>query len=123
MILGISFLESWVKFRAPTLSRAIGLDVGRTIFNSFHKVQCILLMLVVCISLFAKIPLMDWLMVGVLTSIILLQLTWLFPILDRQVTVILAEGEARCSHAHKTYGVLEVAKFLALLGFTMRLMF
>ena len=39
MILGISFLESWVKFRTPGLSKAIGLEVGRTVFGVFHKAR------------------------------------------------------------------------------------
>ncbi len=122
MILGISFLESWVKFRAPTLTKAIGLDVGRTVFNSFHKVQCILLMAVILIGIFIKLTLINWLIVGMLTIIFILQLAWLFPTLNQRVNVILAGGELQNSHAHKIYGMFEIAKFLLLINFSMRLM-
>lgn len=30
MVIGISFLEAPVKFMAPSLTRPVGLDVGRT---------------------------------------------------------------------------------------------
>ena len=39
MVLGISFLEAPVKFRAPTLTRSVGLDVGRHVFGFFNKVE------------------------------------------------------------------------------------
>ncbi|HEY8661263.1 MAG TPA: hypothetical protein VIL78_19675 [Hanamia sp.] len=122
MILGISFLESWVKFRAPTLTKAIGLDVGRTVFNSFHKVQCILLMVIILNAIFIKLTLINWLIVGMLIIICILQLTWLFPTLNRRVNTILAGGKPQNSHIHKAYGIFEIAKFLILVDFSMRLM-
>jgi len=123
MILGISFLESWVKFRAPTLTKAIGLDVGRTVFNSFHKVQCILLMGIILISIFIKLTLINWQIVGMLIIIFILQLAWLFPTLNQRVNAILAGEKPQNSHAHKVYGIFEIAKFLILVDFSMRLMF
>ena len=122
MILGISFLESWVKFGASSLTRTVGLDVGRTVFNSFHKVQCILLMVIILIGIFIKLTLINWIIVGVLTIIFILQLAWLFPTLDQRVNVILAGGKPQSSHAHKVYGIFEIAKFLVLIDFSMRLM-
>ncbi|MBS0425635.1 MAG: hypothetical protein JSR71_14800 [Proteobacteria bacterium] len=122
MILGISFLESWVKFRAPTLTKPIGLDVGRTVFNSFHKVQCILLMMIILIGISIKLTLINWFIVGVLTIIFILQLVWLFPTLSQRVNVILAGGKPQNSHTHKVYGIFEIAKFLILIDFSMRLM-
>ncbi len=122
MILGISFLESWVKFRAPTLTKAIGLDVGRTVFNSFHQVQCILLMVIILNSLFIKLTVINWLIVGILTIIFVLQLVWLFPTLNQRVNVILAGRKPKNSHAHKVYGIFEIGKFLVLIDFSMRLM-
>lgn len=36
---GISFLESWVKFRADLITREIGLDVGRNVFHALNRVE------------------------------------------------------------------------------------
>lgn len=38
-VLAISFLEAWVKFRAPFLPRHYGLDVGRTVFPVLNAVE------------------------------------------------------------------------------------
>ncbi|MFZ2314910.1 MAG: hypothetical protein WAW86_04525 [Gammaproteobacteria bacterium] len=118
MILGISFLESWVKFRAPSLSKAVGLDVGRTVFNFFHKAQCILLSGLILIGMLMTLTLVNWLMLGMLTAVFILQLTWPFPILSQHVTMILAGKKPPHSQAHVLYGILEVAKFLILIGFS-----
>jgi hypothetical protein len=36
---GISFLESWVKFRAELITRVVGLDVGRNVFHALNRVE------------------------------------------------------------------------------------
>jgi hypothetical protein len=37
MILAISFMESWVKFKAQSLPKHIGVDVGRTVFWALNR--------------------------------------------------------------------------------------
>lgn len=39
LVLGISFLEAWVKFRAPFLPLHLGLDVGRTVFPTLNAAE------------------------------------------------------------------------------------
>jgi hypothetical protein len=39
---GISFLESWVKFRADLVTRVVGLDVGRNVFHALNRVEIVL---------------------------------------------------------------------------------
>jgi hypothetical protein len=38
-VMAISFMEAWVKFRAPFLPRHYGLDVGRTVFPVLNAVE------------------------------------------------------------------------------------
>lgn len=38
-VLAISFLEAWVKFKAPFVPRHLGLDVGRTVFAALNAVE------------------------------------------------------------------------------------
>ena len=40
LLLGISFLEAWVKFKAPTLRKHVAVDVGRHIFRALNIVEC-----------------------------------------------------------------------------------
>ena len=39
MVIGISFLKTPLKFRAPSLARAVGLDVGRHVFGALGSVE------------------------------------------------------------------------------------
>lgn len=115
MILGISFLESWAKFRAPSLTKPIGLDVGRTVFRFFHGAQCGLLLLLIFFSIIIKFELKQWLAIAILTSIMLLQLVWLFPKLSQRVNIVLAGKALPGSYVHTVYGILEVVKLLILI--------
>jgi hypothetical protein len=123
MIFGISFLESWLKFRASSLTKAVGLDVGRTVFSFFHKIQCVLLFEIIFTVIFIEFTSINWLIVATLTGIFIFQLAWLFPKLSQQVNVILAGNKISDSYAHTPYGIFEVTKFLALIVFSMRLIF
>ncbi len=121
MILGISFLESWVKFRAPTLVKSIGLDVGRTVFRFFHGAQCGLLLIFVFLSIIIKFWIVQWAAIAILTGILALQIIWLFPILSQRVDKILAGDTISDSYTHTFYGILEIAKFLILIFFAGKL--
>lgn len=121
MILGISFLESWTKFRAPSMTREIGLDVGRTVFRYFHNVQFILLIAIIVAGFFTKFTLTDWITISLLTTVFFLQLIWLFPNLCRRVNVALAGNKLPDSYTHTLYGIFEVTKFIILLVFGLRL--
>ncbi|CAN5744745.1 hypothetical protein BH10BAC3_BH10BAC3_09030 [soil metagenome] len=38
-ILAISFMESWLKFRAPGVTLPIGLSIGKMMFNALNKIE------------------------------------------------------------------------------------
>eukprot|EP00698_Gefionella_okellyi_P024503 TRINITY_DN866_c0_g1_i1.p1 TRINITY_DN866_c0_g1~~TRINITY_DN866_c0_g1_i1.p1 ORF type:complete len:143 (-),score=10.07 TRINITY_DN866_c0_g1_i1:743-1171(-) len=56
IVLGISFLEAWVKFRAKTLTRPVGLDVGRTVFKALNRVELCLSFAAFVLLLLANCP-------------------------------------------------------------------
>src|SRR5665647_802388 len=35
----ISFMESWLKFRAPGLTMPVGLNIGKLVFSALNKVE------------------------------------------------------------------------------------
>ena len=47
----ISFMESWLKFRAPGVSLPIGLGIGKLVFNALNKMEWV----------FAVISIIAWL--------------------------------------------------------------
>jgi hypothetical protein len=115
MMLGISFLESWVKFRAPGLTKPVALSVGRTVFKAFHYAQTYFLLLIICISLFAGINELKWGLTIALALIYSIQTWVVMPYLDRRVSLILAGKELKKSQMHTVYGLMEMAKLILLL--------
>ena len=49
-LLAISFMEAWVKFKAPLLQRHIAVDVGRHIFEALNVVEFILMITLWCLQ-------------------------------------------------------------------------
>eukprot|EP00245_Coleochaete_scutata_P005749 TRINITY_DN19587_c0_g1_i1.p1 TRINITY_DN19587_c0_g1~~TRINITY_DN19587_c0_g1_i1.p1 ORF type:complete len:395 (+),score=31.97 TRINITY_DN19587_c0_g1_i1:53-1186(+) len=41
MVFAISMMEAWVKFTAPLLTKAVGVDVGRTVFGALQAVELV----------------------------------------------------------------------------------
>ena len=115
MILGISFLESWVKFRAPLLTKPIGLDVGRTVFSAFHKVQCVWLLLAISLMLSIQRSFNDWILLISVAFILFIQIVWLHPQLKRRIDMIIAGQKPKASSLHTIYVVLELIKLLLLI--------
>jgi len=109
-------MESIVKFNTPTLTKAVGFDVGRTVFSAFNKAQALLLVLLLVGVMVARMPLLDKAAVLVIAVILLLQIGWLFPLLSQRVDMILTGVKPPPSYQHAVYGMMELTK-LVLLGF------
>ncbi|HRD71018.1 MAG TPA: hypothetical protein PK657_12835 [Legionella sp.] len=116
MIIGISFLESWVKFKTPTLSKLVGLEVGRTVFHSFHQVQIALLFFLIVVYVLHAPSLLNSMFFGILISVVLLQVFWVFPILCQRVDELAKGKKPPYSFAHTVYGIGELVKFFVLLA-------
>ena len=54
MIIAISFMEAWLKFRAPGVTLPIGLGIGRLVFGALNRVEWILAVVVTAGMLFGK---------------------------------------------------------------------
>jgi hypothetical protein len=115
MVLGISFLEAWVKFRAPSLSLQEGLDVGRHVFGAFNKVELAFAVVLLACTAIARPPRAILAAIGVAATIVALQSLWLLPVLDDRVEVLLAGGTPGDAPYHVLYIGLEMAKLTALL--------
>ena len=116
LVLGISFLEAPVKFTAPSLTRAVGLDVGRHVFAALNKVEIGLGVLALGLLFLAgPDPRIRWGLGGVLL-ILVLQTGWLLPVLSQQAETIIQGGKGpAANYAHLAYVFLEVAKVAGLL--------
>jgi hypothetical protein len=114
-LLGVSFLATPIKFRAPSLDLPTALDVGRATFAAFSKTEWALcLLLIGAAILWRKLRAWYWVGIGVLAFILIFQGVWLLPILDERVGQILAGSTVPATNHHILYIIADTAKALLL---------
>ena len=89
MVLGISVLETPLKFRAPGITRALGLGIGRLVFRALNLTELVLL--TACtLALLGGSP-SRWVvaLTAILWAVLLAQLLGLRPALDHRATLII----------------------------------
>lgn len=113
LLLGISFIETPLKFRAPGITTALGLSIGRIVFRALNRVELVLgLALVVVVARQAG----DWPLLAVATLILMLfaQVFWLRPRLDHRALQVIVGSDLPASSLHLTYIALDCVKLVAL---------
>ena len=118
MTAGISLLAVPSQFATSTATRAVSLDVARTIFTALNKAELVALVVLLITVRVSGNARRWWAAVSVLAFIILLQTVWLLPELAERARMILAGTEPPPSIAHAAYSTLELVKLglLLLLG-------
>ncbi|MDA3614638.1 hypothetical protein [Polluticaenibacter yanchengensis] len=114
-IVAISFMEAWLKFRAPGVTLPIGLGIGRLVFGMLNKVEWVLLF----ITTFGIIEVAGKSKTAVYcfsaaAIILLLQTFWLLPALDARAQQIIDGKSITASNHHLIFAILEVIKFTVL---------
>ncbi len=113
LVVGISVIETPLKFMAPGITTQLGLGIGRLVFRALNAVElaiaCVLLVVLV-----RQAP--DWplVLLGALFTILLVQTFWLRPALDARALRMIAGEELPSSSLHLAYIALESLKLVAL---------
>ena len=115
MIGAISFMETPLKFRAPNMTLALGLGVGRLVFYALNKVELVLAILFV-VALLSHRPAGRFAIGAavVVISLLLLQTVWLLPALDVRAEAVISGSAQPFSYTHIIYIVFEALKFILL---------
>lgn len=119
MVLAISFLEAPLKFRAPGVTVALGLGIGRLVFKALNAVEA-MLAAVMLVALLIDHEEGSKLAVASLAAVVLIaQLVAVRPALTKRSDAVLAGSDAPRSNAHLVYVGLELAKvaLLVVTGF------
>ncbi|WP_431957410.1 hypothetical protein [Nocardia lijiangensis] len=116
MVLAISFLEAPLKFRAPGVTLALGLGIGRIVFRAFNIAEAVLAVVLVLSAVVLGPSAATWIWLGLAVAILATQILVIRPPLTRRSDRVLAGEELPRSHAHYWYIGLEVAKVVALIG-------
>jgi len=115
LVMGISFLEAPVKFTAPSLTRPVGLDVGRHVFTALNRAELVLALLVAGSWWMGRPGTAVTSSLGLVGAVLLIQTVWLLPTLNAQAATIIDGGSvAGPNYVHVAYGLLEGTKVVAL---------
>lgn len=119
MVLGISCLETPVKFTTPSLERGVGLDVGRTVFNAFNKVEIVWSVLTFTLLLvirpFRRVPRAIGVLYAIVWPIIIFQSLVLLPALSARAQIVLDGGTLPPAPYHMLYTGSELLKLISLI--------
>ena len=115
----ISFMEAWLKFRAPGVTLAIGLSIGRLVFNSLNKIEWVLAVALICILFYGRMEFFNWQMVLLYIPILMLivQTIWILPTLDARAELHINGLIVPKSNMHLYYVIVEVIKVCCLIAF------
>ncbi len=115
MVGAISFMEAPLKFRAPNVTLAIGLGIGKIIFQMLNRIEIVFALIMLVTLIFAR-PATDFALYifGALFILLLLQTVWLLPLLNTRAEQVIAGTVAPHSYNHLIFIAFEVLKFVLL---------
>jgi len=121
----ISFMEAWLKFQAPNITRELGLGIGKLVFNALNNVEIvfgIIMTIIVALVTIEKKKFEFSYTFFVFIVILLLQTFWLTPELIDMATKIIQGIDVPKSKLHFLFIILEVIKVVCLIIFGMKLL-
>lgn len=118
-ILAISFMESWLKFRAPGITLPLGLGIGKLIFNALNKIEWFFVAVIaICFIINFKNSFSSYDVLLALCVILLaMETLWLLPALDARAVQVIAGKKPEPSTLHWYFVGAEFLKLFSLLLF------
>lgn len=115
-VCAISFMEAWLKFRAPGITVGLGLGIGRLVFNALNKVEWVLALVILVNLLLAhqKIISPQQFLFFIPLILLIAQTFWMLPVLDARAELHIQNQEAPPSHFHYYYVGAELIKVISL---------
>ncbi len=115
MVGAISFMEAPLKFRAPNITLALGLGIGKIVFQMLNRIE-IVFAIMMLVSLFFARPATNFALYifGAIFILLLLQTVWLLPLLNVRAEQGIAGTVAPQSNTHLIFIAFEVLKFILL---------
>lgn len=111
----ISFMEAPLKFTAPNITLALGLGIGRIVFQTLNKIEIVLGLLLILSFVFVRPKRKIWLyLFGIIAIILFLETVWLLPVLDERAIQVINGTEPAGSSEHLIYIAFDAIKFISL---------
>jgi len=116
MVLGISFLEAPLKFRAPGITVPLGVGIGRLVFRALNVIEAIFALVLIATVLIAPSAVPRWVVAAIAAVAVVLAVG--AGVLRRRMDARVRAGamaDRQPRHAlHIGYVVLEVVKAVLL---------
>ncbi|HSA51543.1 MAG TPA: hypothetical protein VLH10_15725 [Yinghuangia sp.] len=118
MVLGISFLEAPLKFRAPGVTIPIGLGIGRIVFRALNIAEAVLAVAVIAAVATGGPSTAVVVLTAAAVAVLFGQLAFIRPGLNKRSNAVLAgeDPALRRSRAHLYYVAAEIVKVLLLVA-------
>lgn len=115
----ISFLEAWLKFRAPGITLPLGLGIGKLVFGALNKVEWVLAFFIILNIVLqeGRILSVHNLAYFIPVIILLLQTFWLLPVLGERADLYINNQSVPESNIHLLFIAFEVIKVISLIIF------
>jgi len=116
-ICAISFMEAWLKFRAPGINLPLGLGIGRMVFAALNKVEWVLAIAVFFNYLLNKERDFQWFYVLFFIALVILiiQTFYFLPALDTRAELYIQGKDVPASNLHFIYVFIEAFKTVCLI--------
>lgn len=118
-VCAISFMEAWLKFRAPGITLPLGLGIGRIVFNALNKVEWVLVIAILATTFFSgkSVLKVQNLLLFVPVLLLLVQTFWLLPALDARAELHIQGKIVSPSNLHFYFLAFEAVKVVCLFLF------
>lgn len=115
-VCAISFMEAWLKFRAPGITVPLGLGIGRLVFNALNKVELVFALVVIINIFWNSSDILKWqnLAFAIPLALLLIQTFWLLPALDARAELHIQGQFVPPSNLHFYYVGMELVKVVGL---------
>jgi len=122
-VCAISFMEAWLKFRAPGIDLPLGLGIGRLVFAALNKVEWVLATAVLFNYLFAGNRDFQWhyILFFIALIVLILQTVYFLPALDARAELYIQQEPVPPSNMHFVYVIVEAVKVISLIVFGLKL--
>ena len=122
-VCAISFMEAWLKFRAPGITVPLGLGIGRLVFNALNKVELVFALVIIINIFWNTTEILKWqnLAFAIPLTLLFIQTFWLLPALDARAELYIQGQIVPPSNLHFYYVGIELVKVASLTFFGLTL--
>lgn len=115
MVAAISFIEAPLKFRAPGITRELGLGIGRLVFKALNGSEAVLAIVAMVALAMDDASRAIWLTLVVAFAIVVVQGAMIHTVMDKRAARIVLGETLQESRQHVVYIGLEAVKVVLLI--------